>query len=107
MKKIPNQHRQGDVLLQPIERIPAKATLTTLNGDIILAAGEVTGHHHRIAKPKNRVKQYLDGPVMYLEVLEPVTVTHEEHGPITLEPGCYERRIQVETWMDEVRQVMD
>jgi hypothetical protein len=107
MKKIQNQFRQGDVLLQPIAAIPSSAKLVVGKSDIVLAEGEVTGHAHRIRKPKSRVKQYLDGPVLYLEVLEPVTVTHEEHGPLILEPGFYERRIQVETWMDEVRQVMD
>lgn len=107
MKTVPNLARQGDVLLVPISKLPATASFTTLKGDLVLAEGEVTGHAHRVMKPKNRVRQYLDGTVMYLEVLEPVTVTHEEHGPITLEPGFYERRIQVETWMDEVRQVTD
>jgi hypothetical protein len=106
-KKIKNQFRQGDVLLQPIGKIPKSAQLVAPEIDIVLAEGEVTGHAHRIRAPKNRVKQYIDGTVLYLDVLEPVDITHEEHGTITLTPGTYERRIQVETWMDEVRQVLD
>ena len=108
--KIARQFRQGDVLLQPVESIPASARAVDFKKEIILAEGEVTGHAHRIKRsPRtaNRVKQYFDGPTLYLEVLEPVTVVHEEHGSITLPPGCYERRIQTETWMDEVRQVLD
>src|SRR5580698_485444 len=105
--KIAGQFRQGDVLLQPIEKIPAAAKRVEGEKDIVLAEGETTGHAHRIRKPKNRVAAYFDGPTMYLEVNEPVTITHEEHGPITLPPGNYERRLQVEDWLGEVRQVLD
>jgi hypothetical protein len=105
--KIARQFRQGDVLLQPVAKIPASAKRVDGKKDIVLAEGEVTGHAHRIKKPKNRVAAYFDGPTMYLEVNEPVTVDHEEHGQLTLPPGCYERRLQTETWMDEVRQVLD
>lgn len=105
--KIHRQYRQGDVLLHPIQSIPKSAQQQPLKGDIILAVGEATGHDHRIKSPRNRIRQYLDGPVMYLEVIEAVALTHQEHGDIVLEPGNYERRIQTETWLDEVRQVRD
>jgi hypothetical protein len=107
-KKIARQFRQGDLLLQPIEKIPASARAADPKSEIVLAEGEATGHAHRIKPPwENRAKQYFDGPTLYLEVLKPVAVDHEEHGAITIPPGCYERRLQTETWMDEVRQVAD
>lgn len=41
------QYRQGDVLIERISRLPPALTKTkTENGKVILAHGEVTGHHH-------------------------------------------------------------
>jgi len=41
-------YRQGDVPLVPVARIPESAVeLPRTNGKVILAFGEVTGHHHR------------------------------------------------------------
>jgi len=101
------QYRQGDVLVSRIETIPTTAVQQQIKGSVVLADGELTGHAHRIKKHTNRIKHYLDGEVAYLEVGAPTLVEHEEHGPITLEPGCYEVRRQIEVWMDEVRQVAD
>lgn len=42
-----NKHyRQGDVLIERIDSIPAEATRQRKSCKIILAHGEVTGHHH-------------------------------------------------------------
>ena len=62
-------------------------------GEVILAYGEVTGHKHR-------VRAYMDtgslparlfdvGEMRFLDVREPSALVHEEHAPITLEPGIY------------------
>jgi len=44
----------------------------------ILAAGEHTNHHHRVTVP------VYEGPENTREFDGPTTVTHEEHGPITI-----------------------
>lgn len=42
-----NQYRQGDVMLQRIETLPSNLKpVTPEDGKVILAHGEVTGHHH-------------------------------------------------------------
>lgn len=41
-------YRQGDVLIKKISMLPEKSIKQKLEGDIILAHGEVTGHAHRI-----------------------------------------------------------
>lgn len=109
MSKVKRQARQGDVLLHPVKEVPAGATLIPDDGqDIILAEGEVTGHAHRIRKPGKKIKRHMHEGVLYLEVLEPVTVDHEEHGPSPMEAGqVYQVRRQVEEWLNEVRQVKD
>lgn len=106
MKKVQRQYRQGDVLITPAA-IPANAKQQRSTA-IVLAEGEATGHAHRVAKPKGKCSSHIgtDG-TLYLRVKSPVEVVHEEHGTVTLEPGDYVIRRQVEVWLDEVRQVMD
>jgi len=82
-----------------------------LDGPVILAYGEVTGHMHQIALPDEQHTKkvcYWDaGAERFLQVLETVALTHEEHGPITLEPGIYRQGFQVEERGEEVRRVAD
>ena len=107
MNKINGQFRQGDVLIQKVASLPAGTKPQKTTMDVILAEGEMTGHAHRITRPNKKVRQHLHGAQLYLEVLKPVKVQHEEHGEIPLEPGIYLVLRQMETWMDEVRQVAD
>lgn len=104
--KIANQYRQGDVLLQPVDALPVEATKITGKMPIILAEGEATRHAHRI-KRSRKVRHHIANGEMYLEVLEPVDLEHEEHAAITVDPGIYLVRRQVEVWLDEIRQVAD
>jgi hypothetical protein len=106
MKKIAKQIRQGDVLVHPIEKLP-DGVLEETQAEIVLAEGEVTGHSHKICAKRGSVKRYTKDSEVYLEVKFPVTLSHEEHAPLTIEPGVYQVRRQVEQWMDEVRQVAD
>lgn len=107
------QIRQGDVQLQPVERVPAGCTQIPADGGrIVLAHGEVTGHAHAIydhaadalqghdAAPggtgsKARLWRARNGE-RYLEVVEPVTLKHEEHTAHKLPPGVYWLPRQVE-----------
>jgi hypothetical protein len=98
--------RQGDVLLVKSEYIPETAQDTT-KGDIILAHGETTGHAHRIRQPEKKARIWDAGAERFLQVLEVVALTHEEHSSITINPGIYRVAIQTEYTPQELRRVQD
>ena len=98
-------YRQGDVLLIEISSIPSTATPNKDKGDVILAHGEVTGHAHRI-KAKT-AKLWDAGAERFLQVMEAVALTHEEHSTITLPAGNYRVAIQTEYTPEAIRNVPD
>lgn len=67
MKNRP-MYRQGDVLVRPVSAIPADAKpIKRVGGRVILAEGEVTGHHHAISEAgvgllEHDGRRYLDVP---------------------------------------------
>jgi hypothetical protein len=99
--------RQGDVLLVPVQNIPAAATPVQRDqGRIVLAYGEATGHAHAISEPGVEILEY--ERTHYLRVpKEGACLVHEEHGPIALAPGDYEVRIQREYTPEAIRTVVD
>lgn len=99
------QYRQGDVLLVAAT-LPQNATASDKPGDVILAFGEVTGHAHRITE-REKVRMWDAGAERYLQVLEATMLTHEEHAPVTLQPGVYRLPQQVEYTPAELRRVAD
>ena len=102
------QARQGDVFIQAVTKIPKGAK--ELMGDVILAFGEVTGHSHQIVlSPKDRHKvRYWDvNAERFLQVIERVALTHEEHGEIVLDKGIYKQGFQVEDFGTEIKRVQD
>jgi hypothetical protein len=108
----PRQVRQGDVLLVPVEEIPATARPVGRDaGRVVLAYGEVTGHAHAIRAAGARQLE-ADGR-RYLAVADhAVTLEHEEHGPIVVAPGTYRIVIQREYVPPEIdpsgsRRVLD
>jgi hypothetical protein len=70
----------------------------------ILAHGEVTGHYH---------EAHGDGVALYddgvLEAPHGAEVTHQEHAPVAIPPGTYDRSIVVEYdhFAEEARNVAD
>lgn len=130
-----NPHlRQGDVLLLPVPKLPDGCTEVPHDrGRIVLAYGEVTGHAHAIAdhrqaadlRPEQRAAEVADAAIArassaakarllvapngqrYLEVREPVTLTHEEHTAHTIPPGIYQLPVQTEYSPAELRRVAD
>lgn len=104
-------YRQGDVLMIAIPAIPGDATPCTIDGDVILAYGEVTGHAHRFAP--DLVKAFAKGGVWspgaerYIRALEGATLRHEEHASIVLPPGNYRVVQQREYTPQEIRNVAD
>jgi hypothetical protein len=105
--KIARQIRQGDVLLTPVQSIPSQAQEMSIPERLVLAEGEATGHAHAIQATPRQLEAYRDRSLLYLEVKEPVTLRHEEHAPLRVEPGTYVVVRQREIWQDEWRQVMD
>jgi hypothetical protein len=105
--------RQGDVALVAVNGLPADCTPVPLDhGRIVLAYGEQTGHAHAIriefgpeaaaeiagaaiARAKAKLWQTASGD-RYLQVLEPVSLTHEEHTAHTIPAGIFELPVQVE-----------
>lgn len=105
-------YRQGDVLIIPVDQIPSKTKIVGReNGLVILAHGEVTGHHHAIHDRHAQLvtSQQADELRMWLSITadEPVALTHQEHDTIMLPPGRYEVRRQREYSPEEIRQVQD
>ena len=85
-------------------RIPAGAKPVTGN---VVAEGEVTGHAHRLAGPGTAV--YDLAGVRYADAPGGGTVTHEEHGPVSLPRGRYATRIvqEYDHAAEEARAVQD
>ena len=109
--------RQGDVILVPITIIPAGVEPVELDKDrIVLAYGEVTGHAHAIQfTPAEVVNKAIRKAQLYaasngqrfLEVTEPVSLTHEEHSAHIIPIGLYEVPIQVDMTSDKMPRRVD
>ena len=100
--------RQGDVILVETTKRPVKGTRAgRKNGRLVLAEGEVTGHAHAISAAD--VDLYIGEMEEALLVVgnAGAIVTHEEHGPIALDPGTYEVVHQREYRPQAIRRVAD
>ncbi len=99
--------RQGDIVLIRVSEFPKESEeVKPFQGKTVLGFGEVTGHMHAI--PLLDAKQYKSGDKEFVEVFNQTQLRHEEHGPIDLEPGIYEKRIAREYVNSEiVRKVVD
>lgn len=86
--------RQGDVLLIPVTNVPEKAAKAgeQEDGRLILARGEVTGHHHSV--DADRAEAWTKSGRTYLSVSKQTVLAHQEHNPIDLNQGVYEVRLQ-------------
>lgn len=99
--------RQGDVLLERINRVPAGLKKQKpIDGRVILASGEVTGHHHSVdADAADWWKD--DKEEQFIAVKKPTQVVHQEHGPIELPKGNYRVTRQREYTPERLRNVAD
>lgn len=98
------QFRQGDVWIERVDGLPEAAH--RVEGPVVLARGEVTGHAHRVEHPGAELWESADKR-RFLALVEAAPVLHEEHGAIELEPGVYEVRRQREFVPMGVRFVKD
>lgn len=77
-----------DQLSNYLTDLNEKATFTH-----ILAAGEATGHHHRLVladgslESEKPIKVDMDNGIF--ELMAKAILTHEEHKPLELDPGFY------------------
>lgn len=112
-------YRQGDVLLVPIERLPAggKRVENNPDGGVTLAFGEATGHHHTIRGGDGGVTMFRpddmpaggngNGPFFLVVEGGSVTLEHQEHDEIVIPPGRYMGAIQVEETPQRTAYVAD
>jgi hypothetical protein len=80
--------QQGDVIGRKVRALPDGAKpVAREHGACVLAHGEHTGHKHQVMEADAELfTMDLD---MYLRCMSVSTLVHEEHGPITLDPGIY------------------
>lgn len=85
-----HQLQQGDVLLTKINSLPdgEAVKIPRTNRGVVLAEGEVTGHYHAIEDNEAELIQI--GDRMLLKLEKQAVLKHDEHGPITVEPGLWE-----------------
>jgi hypothetical protein len=80
-------YRQGDVLLQKMDKLPENVHPVDWQERVVLAYGEVTGHAHAIST--KYAKMYMWQGERLLEVQPGAKLVHEEHGTIALPEGVY------------------
>lgn len=109
MKTKQTVFRQGDVILRKIKTLPKNREAKPSEGGlVILAYGEVTGHHHSL--PSSKVKHFtIPGTqATIIEVAEALAeLSHQEHATINIPQGFYEVIQQREYHPQEVRRVQD
>ena len=109
------QFRQGDVLIERVDALPAIALTEVKTGErVVLAYGEVTGHAHAIYPQEGVLpaKLWDAGAERFLQVMSATAIQHEEHGAIPLTPGVYRvskfgAGTQREYSPEEIRSVAD
>ena len=118
MKK-QTHYRQGDVLIEKIDRVPGTARQQPKARRLILAHGEVTGHHHELQvrdaadwwkegeiSTANEKPSQLAGEI-FVSLAAGGKVTHDEHATIPLPPGTYRVMRQREYHPEALRNVND
>lgn len=99
-------YRQGDVLLQKIDGLPADAQPVECDSRVVLAYGEVTGHCHALSTA-SAVMFTFNGE-RFIDAKDGAQLRHEEHATIILPQGVY-RVIQQREYVPEAppRDVLD
>lgn len=85
------KYRHGDLLVHTVER-PSDRLIQQFveDKDVVLLAGEATGHNHRLQGDFTlfRTNGTTEG-MGYFEVTGKANLNHEEHGVIDLPKGFY------------------
>jgi len=95
--------QQGDVLIKQTDKIKGKKL-----DHLTLAQGEHTGHHHTITEGEAELYEH-EGTLFLCVSSEQATLTHQEHGPVTIPAGNYEIGIvqEYDHFAEEARNVRD
>lgn len=104
------QWRQGDVLIERVDSVPASAKLSTKDvfpDRVVLAYGEVTGHSHQIKHGGEIVRHDNADGSFFLTLPAEVEVQHDEHSTQVIPPGVVRITRQREYSPEEIRNVAD
>lgn len=118
-KKDCHHYRQGDVLIEGIALVPTTAAQQPKSSRIILAHGEVTGHHHALVTidpadwwKSGEISTANDKPdklagELFVWLKAGGMVSHPEHSEIKLPAGHYRITRQREYSPETIRNVTD
>lgn len=101
--------RQGDVVLFPVAEPPGIDKARVVAEDrLVLAEGEVSGHHHVIEHPGARMVE-TEAHEIFVQIMDEgvASVVHDEHPALVVEPGWWKLIRQQEQVAGEWRQVRD
>ena len=82
-------YQHGDVLLKEVKVLP-KGLMLKGTQDVIVAEGELTGHSHKVQGKGVQLLERAEDKTLFLNVIWPSTITHQEHQEIEISPGLYE-----------------
>lgn len=103
--------RQGDVVLIPIDTLPPGKLVKQARRPglgLVLAEGEVTGHHHAIATRNCDLHATEESGVTVLEVRAAMAaLTHDEHATVAIPSGFYRAVIKRQYSPEAIRRVQD
>lgn len=102
------QQRQGDLFFAPVNPQPNLKP----HESNVLAYGEVTGHKHQVTTPMDQIESLIDeaGHIYLKSDVQDISISHEEHGQITLPKGHWyrvTRQREYDQVKEETRQVAD
>lgn len=95
--------RQGDILVEKVSvDISSMKEVERDAGRVVLAYGEATGHAHAFKDDHVKMFSANDNSGRRFIVISknPAILYHEEHAPLTFDPGIYEV-IRQREWSDD------
>ena len=103
-----DQVRQGDLFLKRIRKPSLKGATPEKadGGRYVIIEGEATGHAHAVPSANTAIFAFEAGRRV-LQVSKDTTLSHEEHGAISLREGFYEIVRQREYTAEAPRYVAD
>lgn len=107
------QARQGSVFIRQVPIRARAGTLISDRGRVVLAVGAASGLAHEVIAANDHAErpaaQLLEEPdgQRYLVVDRACVLTHKEHAPIAVAPGCYRVTIQREYEPEGIGHVLD
>jgi hypothetical protein len=107
-KPVVNQARQGDVFIIRRTHVAGAVKKPVDKRGVVLAEGEVTGHHHRITDPGVCSLRAEGVAWDLLQIGDGIVgkLVHEEHDSFGISAGTFEVRIQREhSWNAEAEEV--